>query len=133
VLSAFRLTKLCGFHERKTMHKARRIVPTSVPTPPAVQRLVEATNSADSAAFVGSFTDDGVVDDWGREFVGHEAISGWNERENIGVQSHFTFHQVTKDNGTYTARVTVQGNGYNGGGTFTFELRDDRVSRFVIR
>jgi hypothetical protein len=29
--------------------------------------------------------------------------------------------------------VTVKGNGYNGGGTFTFELAGELVSRFTIR
>ena len=59
--------------------------------PRAVRRMVDATNAADNAAFLDSFTDDGVVDDWGREFVGREAIAGWNGRENIGVHSQFTF------------------------------------------
>ena len=106
---------------------------SSVPTPPAVLRLVEATNSGDNAGFLGAFTADGVVDDWGREFHGREAISGWNDNENIGVQSHFTIHEVMEDGAAYATSVTVTGNGYNGGGTFTFLLDGDRVSRFTIR
>jgi hypothetical protein len=66
-------------------------------TPAAIQRLVEATNAADSAAFLESFTADGVVDDWGREFAGQEEIADWNDRENTGVHSQFTLHRVIKD------------------------------------
>jgi len=95
--------------------------------------MVDATNAADSTAFLDSFTDDGVVDDWGREFVGREAIAGWNDRENIGVQSHFTIQQVTQEGSAFAATATVKGNGYNGGGTFTFELAGDLISRFTIR
>jgi SnoaL-like domain len=102
-------------------------------SPPAVRALVDATNSGDSEAFLDSFTAAGVVDDWGREFVGRDAIAGWNDNENIGVHSHFTVHQVTRDGSSYVATVTVKGNGYNGGGTFTFELDGDLVSRFTIR
>ena len=45
-------------------------MPFPIETPDAVRRMVDATNAADDAAFLDSFTDDGVVDDWGREFVG---------------------------------------------------------------
>ena len=104
-----------------------------IETPDAVRRLVDATNAADNAAFLDSFTDDGVVDDWGREFVGKQAIAGWNGRENIGVHSQFTIHRVTLDGTAYSVTVTVKGDGYNGGGTFTFELDGDRIARFTIR
>lgn len=106
---------------------------TEFVTPPPVLRLVEATNAGDSTAFLDGFTADGVVDDWGREFTGRDAIAGWNDNENIGVHSHFTIHQVTQEGSAYAVTVTVEGNGYNGGGTFTFELAEDLVSRLTIR
>jgi hypothetical protein len=68
---------------------------------------------------------------WG--FVGRDAIAGWNDKENIGAHSHFTILQVTKAGSSYAATVTVKGNGYNGGGTFTFELDADLISRFTTR
>ena len=37
------------------------------------------------------------------------------------------------DGSTYSATVTVKGDGYNGGGTFTFQLDGDRIARFTIR
>ena len=101
--------------------------------PPAMQRIFDATNAGDSAAFVQSFAPNGVVDDWGREFAGHDAIAGWNARENIGVQSHFAIHDVIRDGTAYVATVTVNSNGYNGGGTFTVEVDGDLISRFTIR
>ena len=108
-------------------------MPLPIETPDAVRRMVDATNAADNVAFLDSFTDDGVVDDWGREFVGREAIAGWNDRENIGVHSQFSIHRVTQEGSAYAATVTVTGGGYNGGGTFTFQLVGDRISRFTIR
>lgn len=40
--------------------------------PAAMQRMIEATNAADSDAFVPSFTDDTYLEDWGRGFHGHK-------------------------------------------------------------
>lgn len=44
-------------------------------TPPEpVARLLRAANANDIDAFLAGFTADGVVDDWGREFAGADAI-----------------------------------------------------------
>ncbi len=86
-----------------------------------------------STAFLDSFTDDGVADDWGREFRGREAIAGWNHNEKLGVHSHFAIHRVTQDGSAFAATGTVKGDGYHGGGAFTFEVAGDLVSRFTIR
>ncbi len=54
--------------------------------PDAVRRAIEAANGGDTAAFVNLFTPDGVVDDWGREFAGRDAIRTWSDQEFIGVR-----------------------------------------------
>ena len=53
--------------------------------PEPVARLLQAANDHDTDAFLAGFTDDGVVDDWGREFAGADAIRGWSDKEFIGV------------------------------------------------
>ena len=53
--------------------------------PRPVRTLVDAANAGDTEAFLGSFTADGVVDDWGREFRGASEIRGWSDGEFIGV------------------------------------------------
>jgi len=100
--------------------------------PPAVQRLIEATNAGDSAAFVDAFTEDGFVDDWGRTFRGPVEIGRWNEAENIGVHAHFRLQEVSLDGDSVTARLAVTGGGFNGPSTFTFELDGDRVRSMRI-
>ncbi len=66
---------------------------TDLPDP--VARVLDAANRHDSDAFLAFFTEDGVVDDWGREFAGAAAIRGWSDREFIGVTSHWTCARVT--------------------------------------
>ena len=60
----------------------------------AIQAFFDATNAADSDAFVAAFADDAVLIDWGREFHGHAEIARWNANENIGVQSQIDGHRL---------------------------------------
>lgn len=105
----------------------------TVPLPAPVRAVLDATNAGDTGAFLAAFAPDGVVDDWGREFHGHEAIKGWSDRENIGVQSHFDVLDATTDDGNVLVTVTVSGNGFNGPSHFTFQLAGDHVARMTIR
>lgn len=106
---------------------------TAVELPEPVARLLAATNAEDRAAFLDAFTDDGVVDDWGRRFAGRERIAEWDAGESIGVHARIEATSVTRDGDTVEFGVRVTGGGYNGGGTFTARLRDDRVSELLIR
>ncbi len=100
---------------------------------PAIRQVFDATNRADSDAFVDAFAAGGVIDDWGRTFTGHTEIARWNANENIGVHSHIEPGEITRDGDAIKVGVTVSGGGYNGGGAFTFTLAPDgKVARMVI-
>ena len=101
--------------------------------PAPVQRLLDAANGDDIEAFLGGFTDDGVVDDWGREFAGAEAIRGWSDNEFIGVDVVLTVNDVTGAGDETTIAAEVGGRGFNGPSHFTFTVRDGLVSRMTIR
>ena len=101
--------------------------------PEPVARLLRAANEHDTDAFLQSFTDDGVVDDWGREFPGAEAIRGWSDKEFIGVDVALTVTDVTTDGDVTTVTADVGGSGFNGPSHFMFTVRDGLVSRMTIR
>jgi ketosteroid isomerase-like protein len=102
--------------------------------PDPVARLLEAANRHDSDAFLACFTDDGVVDDWGREFAGAAAIRGWSDREFIGVNVALDVRETHEgSDGDMTIAADVGGDGFNGPSHFTFRLRDGLVSRMTIR
>jgi hypothetical protein len=105
----------------------------TVPLPAPVQAVFDATNAGDTQAFLAAFTTDGVVDDWGREFRGHDAIRRWSDGENIGVQATWDPTEVVTRDGDHVVTATVGGNGFNGPSHFTFRLDGDRVSRMTIR
>jgi ketosteroid isomerase-like protein len=100
--------------------------------PAAVSRVIEATNAGDGAAFVAAFTEDGVVDDWGRRFRGPIEIGRWDQAENTGVHAQFRTQEVTVDGDTVVARLAVTGGGFNGVSTFTFDVDGDRVRSMRI-
>jgi SnoaL-like domain len=99
---------------------------------PAIRQLIDATNAADDEAFLDAFADDATIDDWGRTFTGRVEIAGWNDRENIGVHSHIEATSVERRGDEIVVGVEVSGDGYNGGGAFTFTLAGDRIGRMVI-
>jgi hypothetical protein len=104
---------------------------TSLPAP--VRAVFDATNAGDTAAFLAAFAADGVVDDWGREFRGHEAIRQWSDGENIGVHATFEVTEVEVREGTYVVTAMVGGGGFNGPSHFAFEVAGDHVTRMTIR
>jgi hypothetical protein len=98
-----------------------------------VAAAIEAANANDTGTFLASFTPDGVVDDWGREFRGPDEIRGWSDREFIGVHVSLDVTDVAQENGATTVTATVGGEGFNGPSHFTFQIDGDRVSRMTIR
>jgi hypothetical protein len=102
--------------------------------PAAIQDFIEATNHADSGAFVAAFTEDAYLNDWGREFHGHDGVRSWNRTDNIGVHSHFDLVSAAPGAapGSYIVTLTVTGDGYNGTGPMTFEIRDGRIASLRI-
>jgi hypothetical protein len=105
------------------------------PAPPGpVARLLNAANSHDTDAFLASFAHGGVVDDWGREFVGTVSIRGWSDREFIGSEVILAVSETTvSSDGKITISADVGGHGYNGPSHFTFTLCDGLVARMTIR
>lgn len=104
---------------------------TSIPAP--IAAFIDATNAADSDAFVAAFAEDGSLDDWGRVARGHDAIRAWDRTDNIGKQSHFELVDIAEEaGGTYLVHLKVTGNGFNGTSPFRFALRGDLIESVVI-
>jgi hypothetical protein len=105
----------------------------SVETPAVVTAVITAANLGDTDAFLDGFTDDGVVDDWGRQFRGIAAMRGWSDDEFIGKQVSLDVEDVTEDGDDVVVKVDVGGNGFTGRSTFTFTVSGDKVKQMTIR
>jgi hypothetical protein len=102
-------------------------------TPAAVAKLLEAANANDTEAFLATFVRDGVVDDWGREFVGADAIRGWSDSEFIGKRVSLEVRDVQHQGELTVVTAEVGGDGFNGPSHFSFSIDGDLVSRMTIR
>jgi hypothetical protein len=106
-------------------------MPEALPEP--VARLLQAANANDIDAFLASFVPEGVVDDWGRDFVGPDAIWSWSDREFIGQRVSLDVRDVERRGETTVVTAEVGGDGFNGLSHFSFLLEGDRVARMTIR
>jgi hypothetical protein len=98
-----------------------------------VQQLLDAANKGDLTGFLGTFTEDGVVDDWGREFQGASAIQTWSDAEFIGKQVSLEVQRVERRESEIVVTAQVGGNGFNGPSHFAFQISGDRIARMTIR
>jgi hypothetical protein len=103
----------------------------SLPAP--VSSAIDAANRGDTEAFLACFTPEGVVDDWGREFRGPAEITGWSDKEFIGVEVSLAVEEVETAGDDTTVTAQVGGKGFNGPSHFTFRVAGDRLSRMTIR
>lgn len=100
--------------------------------PAAIQRALDAIDALDNDAFVAAFAADGSVNDWGREFRGHDRIRSWSDNELIGKRVTFTDTQVSTPGNPLTILTQVGGDGFNGPSHFTFETKDDQLTAMTI-
>jgi hypothetical protein len=105
---------------------------TDTPAKP-VDRLLRAANANDTDAFLATFTDNAVVDDWGREFTGQAAIREWSDREFIGQHVTLNITQITCVGEATVVTADVGGDGFNGPSHFSFQLDGDQIARMTIR
>jgi hypothetical protein len=80
-------------------------------TPAAVTRPLNAAKANDTERFLAAFAEDGVVDDWGREFVGTDAIRGWSDREFIGKNVILDIRSIERDGDATVITAEVGGDG----------------------
>lgn len=102
----------------------------SLPAP--VQALVDAVNAGDTDAFVGAFTPDGFVSDWGRVFAGADGIRGWSATDAIGVKAVMTILTAETDGDTTSTSFDWRSGKANGVSDGIFVVEGDRLASFTI-
>jgi len=88
-----------------------------------LQDVIRLTNAGDSNGFVNLFENEGLIDDWGKKYVGRDHIARWNQTDNIGRQSQFTLVDATQEAANqWLLHIKVAGQGFNGTSPFRFTL-----------
>ncbi|WP_152349111.1 nuclear transport factor 2 family protein [Brevibacterium sp. CFH 10365] len=101
--------------------------------PEPVESFIDTVNAHDDQGFLDAFTTDGIVDDWGREFHGREAIKAWSDNEFIGAAGVFTPEEVTVDGDDVTVVGDWRSTHANGRSSFAFAIDGDKLSKMTIR
>jgi hypothetical protein len=101
-------------------------------TPAVIAAFVDAVNTGNTAAFLALFAGNGVVNDWGSRYVGHEEIRIWSDRELIGVQATLQITSSEQHGNEASVRAQVGGNGYNGPSRFSFSMDGALVKEMRI-
>lgn len=102
------------------------------PTPEVIKRMIDATNAADTEAFIACFSERAYLDDWGREFHGKEGVRSWDESDNIGQHMHFDVTSVRKDGSAWIVSVHATSDGFSGQGSLHVTLDGDHISRLIL-
>ncbi|WP_109474111.1 Rv0909 family putative TA system antitoxin [Ornithinimicrobium cavernae] len=101
--------------------------------PSPVREFVAAVNAHDEQGFLDSFGEAGVVDDWGREFVGRQAIKEWSDKEFIGAQGTMEVQRVDVRESQVVVLADWRSTHANGLSEFTFDTVGDTIHRMTIR
>ncbi|PWV54939.1 MULTISPECIES: nuclear transport factor 2 family protein [Nocardiopsis] len=104
---------------------------TSIPEP--VASFIDRVNGHDEQGFLDAFTPDGVVDDWGREFRGREAIKRWSDVEFIGARGVLDVRSAEATGDGVTVVGDWRSQHANGLSSFAFSVEGDRIARMTIR
>lgn len=108
------------------------IIKKSIQLPPVLERFIEAVNKGDAASFLTFFPADGIVNDWGRSFKGHDAIRRWSDGEFIGKHVTLQVTRVDRTANSFAVMTDVGGSGFNGPSKFTFIIDGDKVREMRI-
>lgn len=103
---------------------------TAAPAP--IDDFIGAVNAHDEQRFLGSFTADGVVNDWGREFAGREAIKAWSDDEFIGANGTIDVTKVEERNGEIQVTADWRSTHANGLSLFAFTVHGDKIAQMRI-
>ena len=101
--------------------------------PEVIKKLIEVVNRRDTESFLAFFPVDGVVNDWGKKYVGHAGIRSWSDREFIGAKVSLVVTSSEQQKDRISIFAQVGGEGFNGPSRFTFLLHDGRVQEMIIR
>lgn len=100
--------------------------------PAPIDTLVKAVNDGETEQFLSLFTSDGVVDDWGRRFVGQQAIRAWSDQEFIGAKGTLTVKNVQHANGSVSVAAGWKSKAYSGDSLFVFTIADGKIREMRI-
>jgi hypothetical protein len=100
--------------------------------PEPLERIVAAINAGDTPGFLACFAADGLVNDWGRTFVGPDKIKAWSDGELIGARGHLTVNNSEETAGRFVLHGHWASRVFTGDSAFAFVLNDGLIKEMHI-
>lgn len=110
--------------------EVEKMAASTLPAP--VDALVKAVNDGNTALFLSLFAPSGTVDDWGRRFVGSQAIRTWSDQEFIGAKGTLTVKSVRQADGLVSVQAGWTSEAYSGDSLFVFVIADGKIREMRI-
>jgi ketosteroid isomerase-like protein len=108
------------------------------PLPQTITAYIKATNDHDGDAYIATFANDALVNDFQRNFWGREEIRTWSDKEIIGDKVTFETDEVVEHYGDFIITALTDGN-YDKSKSpdptyldYFFTLRGDKIVRLII-
>ncbi len=106
---------------------------TALDVPEPIASFITVVNRHDLHGFLASFAQNGVVDDWGREFTGRDEIRAWSDKEFIGALGTLTPEEVGQDGEEIVVVGDWRSHHANGRSRFAFQVGEHGIERMTIR
>jgi hypothetical protein len=101
--------------------------------PAVIDRVIDAINAKDEDGYAAAFTQDAVIEDFGRSFSGPDGARSWSSTDLIGVDMVIERRGVTAEqDGSFSVAIRARSRGFNGDGGMHFTVLDDRVARLWV-
>lgn len=106
---------------------------SEIKLPKTIEDFVKAVNDGDNERFLAFFDKEkGVINDWGRKFVGHEAIKSWSDKEFIGAKGKMTPTKIEQKDDEYRLFADWKSSFYSGASLFIFILEGEKIKEMRI-
>lgn len=102
----------------------------AVPAP--VQTMIDAINAADTDAFVGSFTTEGFVSDWGTVKSGPDGVRSWAGSDAIGAGAQMAVLTASTEGDATRIRFSWSSSVFTGESDGIFVVDGDKLASFTI-
>jgi len=106
--------------------------------PQAIKNFIRSCNEHDARAFIGSFANDAMVNDFARNFWGADAIKKWSDKEMIGDRVTFEIDEVVEHYGDFIITALTDGN-YDKSKSpdptyldYFFTVKGDKIVRMIV-
>ncbi len=109
-----------------------------VKLPAVIETFIKASNDHDSKAYIATFSEDALVNDFARNFWGKEKIRDWADQEIIAPKVTFKADEIIEHYGDFLITALTDGN-YDKSKApdptyldYFFTVKNDQIVKMIV-